>query len=361
MLPLVSQVDDPSAGHESGVEEMVFRMLVVSADLLEEPEFEGVFVSPMECALTLPEVGEELGIDPAAMMALPTEEREEAHLSLLEGTMQRLLSDELKEDILNGLNDLRLRMKHAGKAQEAARAATLHSFLSLGAGSESWFMVGLVRAIFQRSLEAGFNLLEVSTEVMEPEETAGRVSSLLRRLRRARPSKKADRLLEKIPGLTGYLQKQADSVWDEGLQAIYSGELYLELFSAEELQAGSEIVSAGFGYAAEHAPPEARRAADLTPKDRKRILQDLDSYLTGLFGPRRLDRLRARLDALIDEGAVPRRWAAFVLLLTQRMGDEEAVRYEKRFLVQALLGEIRAMVKAEGATRASDSAVESSH
>jgi hypothetical protein len=341
MLPLLSQADDPSAAFGSGEEEL-FQVLVISGDLLEEPEFEGIFVSPVDCIHTLPEVGEELGIDPAAMMALPAAEREDTHLRLLEGVIQRLLSDELKEDILKGLNDLRLRTKRAGHAQEAARAAVLHSFLTLGTDSSTWFMVGLVRAIFQRSLEAGFNLLEVSMEMMEPEESVGRIPSLLRRLRRSKPSRKADGLLGQIPGLTAYLQKQADSVWDEGLEAISSGDLYLELFSAEELRACFEIVSAGLGYTLGEAGPESPQTGRPTTEDIAATWQRLDTYLTELFTPARLDRLRARLDALIEGAAIPKQWAPFVFLLTQRMSDEEALRYEKRFLVQALLGEISA-------------------
>jgi hypothetical protein len=346
MLPLLSQDGDLSAVFDPDMGELM-QVLVASDDLLEEPEFREVFANPLRCVRTISEVAEELGTDPDAIMALPAEERDEVRASLFEEVMRRQLSEELKQDILQGLNDLRLRMKRVGKPKKAAKAATLQSFLTIGEDGGSWTGVGLVRAILQRSLEAGFSILEVSVEVTEPEESGEGTPSLLQRLRRSQPSETAEGLLNEIPGLVAYLRKQSDSAWKEGLEAVRSGELCLDLFSAEELQAGFEIVSTGLGYGSGEAAAAGVRMAEPTPEDVKATGQRMGAFLTEMFTPARFEQLRARLDAILNEETLPRAWLAFVLLLAQRMEEEDAAEYEKPFLLRAFLGEMRVKDEAE--------------
>jgi len=69
----------------------------------------------------------------------------------------------------------------------------------------------------------------------------------------------------------------------------------------------------------------------------------LDDYLTELITPERLDRLRARLDAVLKDPAY-KKWLGFLYMLVEYMADENAVEIEKRFLIQALLGEMEIAV-----------------
>ena len=347
MLPLLSESGDFSTLSDAGMEQLM-RVLVASGDLADEPELESIFVSPLDSAHTFAEVGEELGVDPASLAKLPDEEREEIQLQIMEGAIGRLLTDELREEILKALNDLRLRLKRAGKPKDAARAATLQAFLSEMRTSESWTMAGVVRAVFQRSMEAGFEIMEATVEDMEDDSAKGIRSSLLRRLTQPRRPAKADALVAKIPGLTGYMERQADKIWDEGTGAIYAGDLCLEIFSLEELEGGLEILIAVSMDDSKAEAPEGPHGGQLTDKGMKALKLRLDSYIAELFTPQRFEQLTARLNTVLEESVVPRQWGSIVVLLIGYARDEDAWDHLKgAFLPRALMGEMRAMGRRE--------------
>jgi hypothetical protein len=341
MLALFPTITGASASPGPAIEEFM-TVLLDSGDMADEPELEEIFVHPMLCANTFAEVAEELGIHPDALDELSTEEREDAYLTILEGTAQRLLTDELRQEILNGLNDLRLRLKRSGEREEAAKAAALQSFMGEYVGNELWPTTGLVQAIFYRSTQIGFALIEASTEVMETFDPDEGGPLLLDEVARSKIAQKTDALIKEVPGLGGFLEKQADKIWEEGVEAVFKGKLYLELFSPEELEGAAEIFETTFGRfdpddttdTPEPVVPRVPEEAVVTG------ISQLDDYVEKLFTPERLDQLRARLDAVLKDPAFAGKWKPFLLQLAESMKHEDAIEYEKPFLVQALLGEI---------------------
>jgi hypothetical protein len=322
----------------------LFQVLLASADMANEPEFEPIFISPLDSMETFIEVGEESGVDPDSLAELPDDEREYVELQIMEGTIRRLLTDEVRQDILKALNDLRLRLKRAGKPKEAAKAATLHSILSDETFRELWSLIGVVRAVFSRSVAAGFEMYEAAMEAMDFGPAGESRPSLLQRLLRSKPSAKADGLIRKIPGLTAYLERQADRIWEEGMAAIYAGDLDLALFSLEELEGGAAIFATTSDDTSEGAQSEERRSGELTGEDMMVLKRRLDSYVAELFTPRRCDQLRMRLGVILEESEVDKRWDPFVLLLFQYAGDEDSWEYVlTSVLPRALLGELRAV------------------
>jgi hypothetical protein len=345
MLPLFPLVDDPAASPADGVEQLMMTLLA-SEDLIEEPEFDELFIDPMRCVDTFIEVGEELGIEPEALGQLPDEEREDTQMDMLEMTTQRVLTDELRQDILDALSKLRQRLKRAGKREKAAQAAALQSFLGGGESGEIWPMIGLVQAIVRRSMAAGFELFEASMEVME----AGDLDegetprTLTEKLAQSSVALKANTLLQKVPGLSGFLEKQADSIWQEGVDAVFEGDLYLGIFTSEELEAGLVILGATReGDIIQEADAQDPTTIEITEEQGKALVLRIDDYLTELFSPARLDRLRNRLNAILDSSDYERRWVAFIMMLVEYMADEEAVENEKGFLISAFFGEMRSV------------------
>ncbi len=345
MLPLFPLTDDPSTSPAAGVEQLMMT-LVASEDLIEEPEFEDIIIDPMRCVDTFVEVGEELGIDPEALSQLPDEEREDTNMQMLEMTTRRLLTDELRQDIINALNSLRLRLKQAGQPEKAAKAASLQSFLGGSESSEVWPLIGLVQAIVQRSLAAGFELLEASMEVVGAgvlDETEMPLS-LVERMAQSSVAQKADALLHKVPGLSRFLEKQADSIWDEGIDAVFAGDLYLGIFAVEELEVGFDILEATLGAGiSQETDTQEPVAIKPTEEQGKDLVLGIDDFITELFTPVRLDQLRTRLNTILNDKDYPRKWLPFVLMLAEYMADEAAVENEKVFLISAFLGEMRAV------------------
>ena len=341
MLPLFPEIGDPAASSVSTAEQLMIT-LMDSDNMADEPEFEKIFVDPMLCLNTFSEIVRELDIEPESLNELPDEEREDTQMTIREEITRRLLTDELRQDIIDGLNDLRLRLKQSGEREEAAKAAMLQSFLTSASpvepggntGSEIWPMLGLVQAIFIRSLMIGFELMEAAKEV---EETIGLDKSeapLPEALAQSSiVAQKAESLLRKVPGLLGFVEKQTDKVWEEGVEAIFAGDLYLGLYSPEELETAHDIFAATFEL------DLAEEMATQDPLQLKDLIQQLDDYLTELITPERLHRLRARLAAVLKDPA-HKKWLGFLYMLVEYMADENAVEIEMRFLIQALLGEM---------------------
>jgi hypothetical protein len=341
MLPLFPEIGDSAASSISTAERLMMT-LMDSGDMVDEPEFEEIIVDPILCMETFANVVQELDIEPESLDELPDEEREDAQMTIREAITRRLLTDELRRDIINGLNDLRMRLKRSGgEREEVARAAALQSFLGGDTGSEIWPMIGLVQAIFLRSLTIGFELMEVATEIAETTDSSESDVALTEKLARSSVGKKAADLLKKVPGLGGFLDKQADKIWEEGVDAVFKGELYLELFSPEELEPGFKVFGTVFrrDIAEETDTPESL-SRKVSGEDVETVVSKLGEYIANLLTPERLDQLRARLNAILKDPAYAGKWSAFLHMLAGYLMDEDAVENEKQFLIQALIGEM---------------------
>jgi hypothetical protein len=349
MLPLFTEMGDPSASSASTTEQFIVALLDTD-HLADAPEFEEIIIDPLLCLNTLSEVVQEFDIEPGSLDSLPDEEAEDIQMTIREELVRRLLTDELRQDIINGLNDLRLRLKRSGEREEVAKAAALQSFLDGDTGSEIWPMIGLVQGIFARSLSIGFELMETAREVAETTDTDEKGIPLTEKLAGASVTQKAAELLKKVPGLSGFLDKHADKVWEEGVDAVFRGELYLELFSPEELEAGFKIFGARFGRfdRDEETDTQEPLIREVTGEDVKAVVSQLGDYLAELFTPERLDQLRARLGAVLKDPAYAGKWSPFVFLVAQNMAHADAVKYEMQFLIQALVGEMSFVITTFG-------------
>ncbi|MDI6769863.1 MAG: hypothetical protein QMD04_09320 [Anaerolineales bacterium] len=345
MLPLFSPLSIPSAASKQSLEELM-KPVIISEDLADEPEFEGILISPLICTETFTKVGQEIGLSPEEFESLPAEEREDTRLVMFEKSLQQLLTAELCEDILKRLNDLRLRLKQSGKKKETAKVAALLSFLRKDEDRSIWPMIGLVQAIFQRSLRVGFEMIEASIDVSEPDAGEGKDTSMTDKLKKPGPGKKIKNLLKKTPGLREYLEKEADKVWEKGMEAILAGDLQLGIYSLEELEAGIEIIATVSGFDSDKAMLASDPSAWKFPDDKaKTLVTQLDSFITKLFTRARLGQLREKMNTLMKDPQYKGEWFPFILLLKEHLADKKAVEYEKKFLIYAFFGELRGIEK----------------
>lgn len=341
VAPLMAMVETGTGSEE----ENLLWLLADSADLAEEPEFEGVFTEPLVTLPTYISVAEKMGFaTPEMLDELPEEEQEDKKAEILEEATRRLLSDELRQEIIGALNRLRLRWKKAGQRAETARAAALQLTLNDRKSAAAWPMLGLIQAIILRSLGAGFELVgaTMDDEADEAGDNDESLAVLYERLSDPEISDKLELAVKKVPGLQRYLEKHVDKLWEEGETAIFDGELDLELFTTEELEAGAEIFNT---VMAETETDESVVSADsakaLFTEKSKTLLAQLETYLVERFTPERLAQLRARLQTIMDEADYPAKYASFIRMLTDYMADEKAVENEKAFLLRAFLGEMR--------------------
>lgn len=345
MLPLFSPLGIPAAASKQSLEELM-KPIIISEDLAAEPELEGILISPILCSDTYVKVAEAMGISPEEFERLPAEEREDIKLVMLEKSLQQLLTAELCEDILKRLNDLRLRLKQSGKKKETAKVAALQSYLREDKSRSSWPMIGLVQAIFLRSLRVGFEIIEASIDVIGPDAREGEDTSMTDKPKKPGPGKKINNLLKKTPGLREYLEKEADKIWIKGMDAILAGDLYLGIYAPEELEAGIEIIATVSGFDSGKAMLASDPSAWKLPDDKaKNLLVSLDNYITKLFTRARLGQLREKMNALMKDPQYKGKWFPFIMLLKESLASKEAVEYEKRFFIFAFFSELRATAK----------------
>ncbi|MFN8455934.1 MAG: hypothetical protein U0401_14920 [Anaerolineae bacterium] len=144
----------------SSAEENLFWLVVDSGELADEAEFNDIFTDPL---LTLPayiSVAEGMGFpSPDDLFSLPQEEQEDKKAEILEEVVRRLLDDELRQNLIEALDRLRLRWKKAGKQAQVAKAAAVQLMLSSRKNEKIWPVIGLVQRIVVRSVEVGFELV----------------------------------------------------------------------------------------------------------------------------------------------------------------------------------------------------------
>ena len=349
MLPLFPRAaDGPPTPAQT---EEIMITLLDSADLADEPEFDEIIFDPAQAVDAFSKAGEKLGLGPDNLEqfeALSPDERGDKHLEMLEMTAKELLTEEIRQDILARLDKLRLRLRHGfGKRKKVAKVAGLQLFLSGKEGKEMWFANGLVSALIHRSVTAGFELYTTVADVMgaagvEDDDSA---LTLMEKIEQSSLTKKASGFLKKVPGLRKFLENETDKIWDEGIEAVYSGKLFLELFTEEELEGGAEIMREAFGGDEddEYEVTEETVRPQFNEENIKNFIVRIDEYVTELFTPERLDQLRMRLNEVLQDKELPKKWIPFVVILKEYMADENAAENEKGFLIQAFMGEIRAI------------------
>ena len=169
----------------------------------------------------------------------------------------------------------------------------------------------------------------------------GTGKTLIERLKGFSLVQKTDRMLEKVPGLYKYLQKQADKVWEEGIEAIRAGDLYLKVYAQKEVMGAIEIFASLIGFdSAEEMIAADTRSVDIPPEATKTYLEQVECHIARLFTPARLDKLRSRMDAILRDPEYRGKWTPFVMMLSEYLRDEQAVENEIGFLISALFGEI---------------------
>ncbi len=336
MLPFLNEA---SMSPDMNMEDQYLMVLEDSHNLVNEPELADIVIDPRLCVDTFAEIGQEMGIEPEKMANLSDQQRD-IQLQILEGCAQQLLTEDVRQDILTGLNALRLRLKKAGQRNEMARVAAVQSFLTEEGGKELWPMLGLVQAIVHKSMMVGFKLVEASMDMLKTETAEKDGISLLDRLAQAKSTRQVETLLNDTPGMMGYMEKQVDQMWSEGMAAIYTGELHLGVFTQDELQQVAELFAEILGY-----DSETGTRKEVTDKDDtgRTLIARAEAYITELFTPQRLEQLRERLAAIVNEKACEGEWLGFVFMLMEDMKAEDAVESQKGFLMRALFGEMRTL------------------
>jgi hypothetical protein len=328
-----------------GMEELLFS-IVASEDLANEPELKSILINPVQCVNTYAEVGEEMGYTPQTLADLPEEDHEEVQMQILETSVQRVLTRALQQEIRAGLKALRARWQKEGKPEAAARVAALQSFLDEEKGNSAWAMLGVVQAIFHRSMMIGFELFEATAATFDTDGTTEESTSLYERLSQPDATQKIAALLQEHPEVRDFMEGEADRTWDEGQEAIYSGELDLGLFTEEELREGLELLAELLGY--DETTGKLTKGISPASKEARNVVSRVEDYVADRLTPQRLVQMQERLALVLKEKTLEQKWFPFILLLAEDMKTEDAIENQRGLLVRTFFGEMRKLSQAPG-------------
>jgi len=281
-----------------------------SDDLVDEPEFGGIWFHPMQTIDVYAELEEERGVTEDMLNSLSEEEEDDLFFDMMAEIARRALTEEMQADIVEAMEAVWQRVRLEGDQEKAGRLAAMLLLLGSEDGEEVWPEVGLVQAILRRSLDAGFEMLSVM-------ESTGAANMSLRALWQSGTDdsvqQQFDAILKKYPGLETVVTQEDEQVWEQGLQALMDGELYIGIFSQEELERAGEILIPALPADLGEAGEDLGRAN----------IEALQVYIAGLLTPERRAEVREQLLTMLEDEALAGEWHSFLMAMLYDLDDED--------------------------------------
>jgi hypothetical protein len=341
MMPLVAGLEEEDLSADL-VANPLLAPVLGSEELVDEPEFDGIYFHPNQSVYTFVEITEERELEPDEFDDLPEEEQDDLNLAMLQEMTNRLLTEDLAQEIIDALERLRQRARREGQDKLVAQAAAILAFLGEAeVRSGVWTAVGLVQGLAQRSLSAGFEMVAIVGQMEESGEVPAWITEQApfpEEFSKSPVVQEVEAVLERYPGLVEFMAEENERLWEEGMEALFSGELYLELFTVEELEPGFELFEDTLGAVVEEvgstSPGFAQAAEAFT--------SGVQEHLTTLLTPERTEELLDVLSEILQEQMLGAYWADFVMMLKDELAQsdpEQVVSY----LSRAYIGELRAI------------------
>lgn len=377
MLTLFPYIDEPNKPHPEKIMENIFMAAADTGQFIDEPEFADIGFDPMETPALFAEAGEKLGFDDISQLS--EEQRYDAFTDIVEEILADILTDEIEQDILAAIEQLRNRLrKSKGRRQDVTNLAALQFMLSSEAGEKqiAWSAMGLIQAMVQRSMSLGLDLASALVELGDVGTDPESIEQLLDEIaatsegdsapteRRSGLSKIVD-AVQNSPMLSRFLTQQADDLWDEGLTALFSRELVLDIFTETELERAAAIfhsasfttmkeMGLGLDGEADTEWSDAEKEefdAFIAQIDRDELLtrsskifmpQHLDLLEEIFDSPQRqselLDHLTEKLAQHMEEQS---KWTTFISQLRSDLANDPDDMMYNEALMRALFGEIK--------------------
>lgn len=321
--------------------ETLTNAVLESYDLLDEPEFDGIYFHPTRVIGVYAELEEERGVTEEMLDTLSVEEEDELFFDLMEEIARRSLTEEMQHEILEAMEATWMRVRMEGDQERAGRLAGMMVILGSEIGEDLWPGSGIVQAILRRSLDAGFELVGL----MEEAGALGMgLGAIMRAGRNETVQEKIVAILQKYPGLADLMSQDEAVVWDRGLQALMDGELYLGVFTEEELDEGGDLLGLP-----ETGDPEAQES------QARANIETVKQYVADWLTPERRDEVREQLLTMLEDKELAGEWNSFLMAMLNDVDDEDpdtAV----GFLTAAFIGELSDLAeeRIDGIGRARD-------
>lgn len=318
--------------------ERVIRAAWSTHDMLSQPEFADIAFSLLDTLQSYVEIGIEMGVSPAVGKTRLTKEEDARLQKAFDAMVERVLTDEIRNQFIQALTSLRKRLRQQRKPKDLARAAAAQMLLEMTEYPSLAIGAGVVRKSVVQCLEAGFEIAEGLNQLGGEDDLSQMPpDTILEVARKSGIINKMEGLLGKVPGLQHFAEKQVKKMREDGEQAVFAGKLVLNVFSQAELRQAYAIMETF--YPEEEDDSYTFRM--LLEQYGKELVEKWIVYIQEIFTP---ERVRQFHDSLVRMTQNPlhtqSKWGAYLLLLREIFTDDDAGQYEVRLLSFALMAEL---------------------
>ncbi|MBN2472310.1 MAG: hypothetical protein JXN59_16415 [Anaerolineae bacterium] len=323
--PPEESYNQPPPDLPTGSMDGVAESLILSEALADEPELADFLIDPIACANAWEEAAAEAGISPEELSQMSGEEYEDARMEIIAEVVRRVLDDDQRQQILDGLETMEVRFKRRRKLDKYMQTSLALIFLRADKEGQNWAVVGAVRALVERSMRLMGEILNVLGD--DPEQA----------LNDPEQSQELQAILENNPALSQVFETRLDENWKQGLNALYHGEWQFGLFSDEELEKGANIILK-HAESIRGTAEIGEESSQMTEEIGQKLSTDLIACLADIATPARLEQMGDHLNAL-DHDPVSEQ-GLFINLLCSDLADEDERDSTLATLAQILLGEL---------------------
>lgn len=345
LSPFPELADYLNAGSSHGDIDAVIDLAWDSGDLLDEEEFDDIYVEPIEAVGALIKTAEAMGYGPDILKVGAAEVDEEVRDELMGKLWQQLVTPTLRRRLIDGLATLRKRLHRADEQEMRRTAAAVQFLLEADQSNDITPHLGFTRNLLIRGLDTGFTLVGTSMEIEEIEKEGKPLSpdAWLERLSTSEQGINLEKMITESPGLQKYLNKQIEQTQEEGLKATFTGELPLQIFTPAEIDPMLALVRNAFS-----ASDAQRSDSRARSKVMGELIPQLVAYLAPLMTPARLDQMRTDLAARVQEAMqTDSKWLAFLAMKQSDFAEVDTFADEQPFLVAALIGQVARLLYEE--------------
>ena len=306
----------------------VIQTAMSTYDMAEEPEFADIVHEPLYCSKSVMEATKALGVNIETFRILPESLAGSIRFQIAEEAARRVITDELRQEIMERLNRYRLRKKRNGEKMEAGKAAAMMLLLKDKDSEAIWPKIGLIHGIVNNSASVGNDLVKTFNELVEPSDGGHH-----------------EKVLEKLkdePQLLEYLNQEIARNYEEGHQALLSGELKFGIFTREEIDRATRV----FVETMDAQKGETEQEGDSDPvpsgfseQGQRMIAEGLAAIVEDVVTPERIAQTAALIKEKTGEGNRGAAWHFFIRDIKSRFEKGSALEDVKMFFVTALYGE----------------------
>jgi hypothetical protein len=326
--------------------EALIKAVLPTENIAMEPEFDDTLGDPISCTLIYSETLSKMEVNWKSFGDLPPQLAASIRHQVMEETVRQFLTESLRLEILDGLNQYRLRKKRSGEKMEAGIAAALQLVLKDEKNNPIWPKIGLIHGIVHNSITLGLDIKDTYKDILGDHKEdifKNKDLLLLDDQKRNEILKKTFSKIDENPRLNNFMNRQTKRIYDEGINAVLEGKLCFGFLTTDELNRVSDHIVRSTGFLATKKLKDANAfLSGLTEKKQKELIAGMELFINEIFTPEKIKQMHEKLNSILKDPGDFKRWESFILMIRNILRHEDALQNQKSFFICITLGELAA-------------------